>query len=365
VAHLFDLVWRPVAILLATRLTAWVVVYLAHPLAPADPMIGARSPLLTRSWDGRWYMMAAQHGWPHYVPNGPSTLPFLPALPELIRIVHGLTPLGWTWSAFAAAFITQIAMVIAVWHLTRDIWGIHTANRATILLCFFPGALVLSLVYSEPLLIASAAACMLCLRKRRWVLAGLFAAVGTATGPNDFPLIVCCAWEAFFAIRQRRDWSSLTAVVLSASGVGAWFAYLWASTGVATAWSTANRRGWNERPDLLAFLRIVHRVELQGSHDLRGIVVIASTVVALTLLVVLISSKPPAMLVVFSSIVLALSIFSGPYGLGPRFVMAAFPLLMGLGYRLKGEIFGLTVGVSAMLMSALLVVTLSTIGLVP
>jgi hypothetical protein len=356
--------------LLATRITASVVLYLARPLAPATTatnyIIGARSPLHVRSWDGRWYLQAAQHGWPHLVPSrGPSTLPFLPALPELIRIVHGLTPLGWTWSAYAAAFLTQVAMVIAVWHLTRDIWGTHAANRATILLCFFPGALVLSLVYSEPLLIASAAACMLCLRKRRWVLAGLAAAVGTATGPNDFPLIVCCAWEAFFAIRQRRDWSSLSAVVLAASGVVAWFSYLWASTGVATAWSTANWRGWHERPDLLAFYRIVQKVELDGSKDLRDIVVIATTVVAVALLVVLIWSKPPAVLVVFTSIVLALSIFSGPFGLSPRFMLAAFPLAMGLGYRLRGEIFGVTAGVSAMLMSALLVITVSSLVLVP
>jgi hypothetical protein len=361
-ARLADLVWRPVAILLASRLTAWVVLYLAQPLTHTP------SPFtyhIRRWWDTGWYIRAAEYGWPHYLPKGPSTLAFLPALPVLIRIVHGVTPLGWSWSALVVAFITQIAMAIAVWHLTSDIWGTRVANRATILLCFAPGAVVFSLVYSDPLLIAAAATCMLCLRKHLWVLAGLAAAVGTATSPNAFPIIACCAWEAFFAIRRRRDWWSLSAVILAASGVGSWFSYLWATTGSALAWSTNARTGWRDRADLLAFLRLVQKVERSGSHDPGAVIAIGGATVALILLVLLICSKPPAMLLVFASLVVAISFFTDPTGLLPRFVMDAFPLSMGLAYMSKGESFGVVVGVSAMLMSVLLVVEASTLALLP
>jgi hypothetical protein len=354
-----DPVWRPVAILLTSRVAAWLALYLAYPLTQA------RSPFHIRGWDSGWYVHAAEYGWPQFVPRGGSTLAFLPAFPLLIRFVHGVTPLGWTWSALATAFVAQIAMVIAVWHLTRDIWGTRVANRATILLCFAPGAVVFSLVYSEPLLIAAAATCMLCLRKRLWVLAGLAGAVGTATSPNAFPLIAVCAWEAFFAIRRRRDWWSVSAVILAAAGVGSWFAYLWATTGSALAWSTAARRGWGDKLDLLAFFRLVQRVERSGSHDLNAVVGVGGAALAVILLVVLIWSRPPAMLLVFSTLVVGISFFSGPAGLLPRFVMDAFPLTMGLGYTVKGESFGAVVGVSAMLMSALLLIVASSIALLP
>jgi hypothetical protein len=353
-------VWRPLVILVVSRVAAVLVLEVAHPLTHTI------SPLQVRAWDSGWYLLAAEHGWPHAVAaHGGSTIEFLPALPILIRVVHFVLPVSWLKAGFLADFITQIAMVIGVWLLTRDIWGDKTADKATLLLCFFPGAYVFSLIYTEPLLIASASVCFLALRRRNWVLAGLAATLGTITSPNGFALIACCIWEPLLAIHQRREWRSLSAAVLAPAGIVAWFAYLWVRTGSLMAWSITSKRGWGESLSLLAFPHLVQRAVHNGIGDLNSAVAIGSTVVAAALLIVLVRSRAPSVLIVFTVVVLGFSFFSGPTGLHPRFVMVAFPLIMALAYRLKGEVFSGALAVSAMLMSVLLVITVSTISLTP
>ena len=154
----------------------------------ARPLTHANSPLRIRGWDTGWYVGAAEHGWAH----GGNVVAFFPALPELIRIVHGTGVWDWSDSANAAALLTQVAMAVAVWLLTKDLWGVGTADRATVLLCVFPGAYVFSLIYTEPLFIAAGAACLLALRRRQWVLAGLFASLAGATRIDGLAFAVCC-----------------------------------------------------------------------------------------------------------------------------------------------------------------------------
>jgi hypothetical protein len=256
-------------------------------------------------------------------------------------------------------------MVIAFWHLARDIWDEVTADQSTVLFCFFPGAFVFSLIYSEPLLLAAACACILALRKRYWVLAGLLAAVATATRPNGVALVACCGWEAFMAIRARREWRSLVSVVIAPAGVVAWFAYLWASTGSMTAWYQTERGGWNEHETPRAIVKLIQQVAKYGFAYPNFYVPLLSTGVAALLLVLLIRAKPPGVLLVYTGVILGMSVMSTALGLRPRFVLTAFPLIMALGYRLKGNLYALTVAASATVMTGLLVVTVTNIVLVP
>jgi hypothetical protein len=256
-------------------------------------------------------------------------------------------------------------MVIAFWYLTRDIWGDTTADQATVLLCFFPGAFVFAMAYSEPLLLAAACASILALRRRHWVLAGLLVAGATAIRPNGIALVACCAWEAFVAIRSRREWRSLWSVVIAPAGVIAWFAYLGVSTGSFTAWFQTERGGWDERESPTAIVKLLHDVVRYGFQYPNFYVPLLGTAVAALLLIMLIQAKPPGVLVVYSGVVLAMAFMSTALGLRPRFVLTAFPLIMVLGYRLKGNLYALTVAGSATLMSGLLILSVTNLALVP
>ena len=68
------------------------------------------------------------------------------------------------------------------------------------------------------MLIVLACVCFWFLLEERWLLAGVAAALASATRPNGVALVAACAVAAFIAIRQRRDWWSLVAPLLAPIG---------------------------------------------------------------------------------------------------------------------------------------------------
>lgn len=366
-------VLRPVGILVAARLLMLMVLGLAKNVVHSVQLLPA-------DWDGSWYLKAAQFGWPHAVPTtgghvAQSTLAFFPTFPVLIRAVHAVVPLSWVHAGDGAALLSEVTMVVAFWVLTRDIWDDKVADRATLLLCFFPGALIFSLIYSEPLLITFAAICIYALRKGHWELAGLTAALATATRPNGVALIACCAWEAYRAIRDRRAWRSLIAPILAPAGIVVWFGYLWATTGSLMAWFRTEQGGWSEKVDPLA---LGHLIVDDLRHPLLYpnlyVPLIGTLGVGIIVVVLVVLMRPsvpaslrqvPSVLLVFTAVILAMSLMSRTLGLRPRFILTAFPLIMVLGYRLRGSAHALVTAFFAGLMSMLLLVTVATIALVP
>ncbi len=355
---------RPVGILLAARLTMFLVFAMAKNL---DHQIGQR-PI----WDGGWYLNAAELGWPHSVPTvdghaAQSTLAFFPVFPLLIRAVHVVVPVSWGHAGAIAALGSEVAMAVALWVLARDIFGDKVADRSTLLLCFFPGAFIFALTYAEPLLIAFAAICLYALRKRHWEVAGIMAALATATRPNGVALVACCAWEAFGAIRARGEWRSLIALILAPAGIVAWFAYLWATTGSRLAWLHTEQQGWGEQIQPLAFLHLVaadrHHPFLFANEYVPIIGTLAVAIMVLT--AIPLRHRIPSVLIVFTGAILTMSLMSKTLGLRPRFVITAFPLIMVLGYRLRETALGLVTAGFAALMAILLVVTVSTLVLTP
>src|SRR5207253_1167110 len=123
-----------------------------------------------------------------------------------------------------------------LWRLLARIWGREVADRGTALFCFFPGSFVLSMVYSEPLMLALAIGCLLALLDRRWLVAGVLAGLATGVRPNAVALVAACAWAAAVAIVKRREWRALVAPLLAPAGLVAFFAFLWARTGRPDAW---------------------------------------------------------------------------------------------------------------------------------
>jgi hypothetical protein len=356
---------RPLAYLLAARVSMLAALGLLRPLTHAWPFeLGF--------WDGSWYLKAAEHGWPHTVPMAggqaaESTLAFFPGFPMLIRLVHFVLGTSWMASGALTAFVCQVFMVVAVWWLAADYWNPDSADRAILALCFFPGAFILALMYSEPLMIGLSALCLLYLRRQWWVPAGVAAGLAAATRPNAVALIAACAWAAGSAILRDRDWKSLAAVVLAPTGLIAWFAYLTASTGSVLAWMHTEEGGWGDRLEPLAPVHLFHSDLVQGVLRYPNLYVTAvSTLGALALVILLVRTPVPAPWIVFSAVVLIMALFSKELGLRPRFVMTAFPLVLVLGARLRrSDYLGLVTGAGAVLMTGLLVLSTTGIALVP
>jgi hypothetical protein len=344
--------WKPVSVLLFARVVMLAGLYVYQHVLHR---------FVVNNWDGGWYIYAAQHGWPHKVLPGfgdsaQDTLAFFPGFPTAIRVVHFVLPVSWTRAGEGAALLTQIAMVIGLWILTRDIWGTEVADRTIVLFCFFPGAFIFAILYSEPMLIALACLCLIAMRRRWWLIAGLAASLGGATRVVGLALVACCAWESWQAIRQRREWRSLRAVLLSPLAVVGWFAYLWASTGDKYAWFDTEKNGWAQKSSIMAIPHLVQAVLHDRPAQPNVVVPFLSTLIAVVLFALLIKVKAPALLVVYAAAVLLIS---------ATFVMTAFPLIMVLGYKLKGDVYALVVAASAVLMTSILVVTMTGATLIP
>ncbi|MGH9070977.1 MAG: hypothetical protein ACRDX8_07405, partial [Acidimicrobiales bacterium] len=249
--------------------------------------------------------------------------------------------------------------------LARDLWDEAVANRVCWLFCLFPGSFVFSMVYAEGLLIALAAACILALRRQRWLVAGVLAALATATRPNAIALGAACAWVAACAMYRRREWRALLAPALAPVGILAYLGYLWIRTGSPTVWFTTENQGWHEGFDLTAtWTRIAGFVNHPQANlnDAVGLACLAFVILAG---IVLVRNRLPGELVAYAGVIIALTLVSRLYGTTPRFLLTAFPLVMALGYRLRGIGFVAAVAASATAMGWLMVVTASSYALTP
>jgi hypothetical protein len=132
---------------------------------------------------------------------------------------------------------------------------------------------------------------------------------------------------------------------------------LWVTTGSIAAWYDTERYGWREHESPAAIVKLIQLVAKYGFTIPSYYVPLLGTAVALLLLVLLVRAKPPGVLVVYTAIILVMSFMSTTLGLRPRFVLTAFPLIMALGYRLKGNLYALTVAGSAVLMTGLLLMS--------
>ena len=222
-------------------------------------------------WDGLWYLRLASDGYPTHVPhalNVRTTLGFFPLYSIAIWLGSHALPVRADVSGLVIAAIGGLAATVLVERLATGWWGQASGRRAAILFCLFPGSVVFSMAYSEGLLIALAAGCILALEHRRWLLAGILAGFATATQPAALALIPVCAVSAVLEFR-RQGWgfatarSSLLAPLLSVTGVSVFAGFLWARTGTPFATLQAQHYGWGERADPFA---LVHQARALASE---------------------------------------------------------------------------------------------------
>ncbi len=220
------------ALVLAVLLAAALVVPGLHPMATLGSL-----------FDGRWYAMIAEHGYPHrlFQEGTGSRWAFFPALPLVLRATATLTGLPIADAAVADAFVFGLASALAIWLAVRELLGPLLADRAVLLYVFFPTAYVLSMAYTEGLFIAAAAFCLLALARRAWLLAGLCACAAGFTRSAGVVVVLAVLVTALpVAWRDRSARAALGAAV-APLGLLAFMAYGWAIVGTPVAFLSAER----------------------------------------------------------------------------------------------------------------------------
>ena len=324
----------------ATKLAAdgpltapWADPHYADKVIPKNA-VGPILDVLT-SWDGAWYMSIVNKGYPRTIqPNVTfdvldARAAFFPAYPMLVRACNYVIPGGAVTTALLVNFILGAAAVLLLGVMARRLYGIEIAEKSMIVMALFPGSLVLSLAYSEALLITVAAGCLLCLMDERWLWAGVLAAIGTAARPNGIALVAACAVASFIAIRTRRDWWSLVSVAMAPIGFFGFQLFLTHQTGESGVWFRVQSEAWKEGTSF-GMTAIRNTVDA-FAHPLTSptdTITAASMVVLAFLMYVLWRYRLPWPVIAYCAGIVVLMITPSTVTARPRFILTAFPLFI-------------------------------------
>ncbi len=333
------------------------------------------------NWDGYWYQLMANHGYPNHVIHGQSTLGFFPLYPMLMAAVMPLTAGSAATAGLVISTIGGLIAAILVQEIATEWWDEAAGRRAAVLFCLFPGSVVFSMVYTEGILIPLVIGSLLALGRRRWLLAGVLAAFATAANVTAVPLVLALALGALRAIRQstragkplidRQTLKPLLAPILSVTGIAAFAIYLWRHAGSPTASLTAQRTGWHEKTDVFAVVHLVTRLASQISHhhpiNLNYVVGLVGVFVVVGGLILLCRrhGRVPIEVMLFTLGVIYLTVTSEYVPPNPRLLITAFPLVIVYARYIDGRRFKWLCGVMTLLLIELSALTFVGVTLRP
>lgn len=163
-----------------------------HEEYPFQDPLSFRGASLLEGWvrfDGGWYHSIITTGY-FYKPGGQSSIAFFPGYPMLVGAVSKLT--GDVYLAgVVTTFLCGLAMAIVFYRWCARRSSPEKAATALMLLLVFPYAWYLyGAMYADALFVLGAIGAFYLVEKDRPVLAGLVAAVATATRPVGIAMVV-------------------------------------------------------------------------------------------------------------------------------------------------------------------------------
>ncbi|MFG2634610.1 hypothetical protein ACGFX8_11870 [Streptomyces sp. NPDC048362] len=321
-------------------LVLFTVVRLAGILAVVLVNASRGRPLvrnLAHSWDSRWYLHIATHGYGRLIdvtPQGAvqTDWAFFPLYPALIRALTDLTPLTPGQAAMLVAWVAAVVAAYGVYVIGHHLYGRGVATALVALWAVLPHAVELTIAYTESLFAALAAWSLYCVLKGRWWWAGGLAALAGLARPSGFAVAAAVAVGAAYEVLRRRGrvparlWAG---AVLAPAG---WLGYvLWVGrrTGDPLGGYLRVQSAWDSRFDFGAgSLRFLRALLLHGGGFVypAALLILAAAVLLFALLCL---ERAPLALVVFAGILILLVLGgSGSFSSKPRFLLPAFPLLI-------------------------------------
>ncbi|WP_039939410.1 membrane protein [Streptomyces himastatinicus] len=302
--------------------------------------------LLSARWDSLWYARIAEEGYGYtiHLADGSvhSNLAFFPLLPWLERGISAVTPLSVPDAGLAVSSITSLLAAWGIFAVGDLVYGRRVGITLTVLWGVLPVGIVQSMAYSESLFTALAAWSVYAVLTRRWVWAGVLAALAGLTRPVGAAVVAAVWITAAVELlpggrwRQalRQDWRVLAGMAIAPLG---WLGYVtW--VGIRTDSLTGYfdvQNGWGNGFDGgLAFAAFIGGL-LVHPPFVAGIALLLAVAALLWLYVSCIRQSQPLPLLVYGGAVLVLALAAkGYFGSKPRLLIPAFPVLIPLAIAL-------------------------------
>ncbi|BAN02842.1 glycosyltransferase family 39 protein [Ilumatobacter coccineus] len=289
------------------------------------------------SWDGRWYLEIVRGGYPDSIPANvtfddlEARAAFFPMYPGAVSVVDSFLPGGDTFAALFLNIVLGAVGVVLVGLLARRMFTTAVASRSMVIFSFFPGSFVLSFAYSEALLIVFAASCLLLLLDEQWLLAGLAAALATATRPNGIAIVFACLVAAAIAVKTKRQWSALISVALAPLGFIGFMLYVDDTAGESRAWFRVQNEAWQEGTSFGATAVKNTFTFITDPFESPAGALTALSIVALAGMCWCAWKKRlPLPWIAYSAVIIGLMLIPETVTARPRFVFTAFPLFIAV-----------------------------------
>jgi hypothetical protein len=346
-----DPVLVPIALLGASIAAHLLAVWTQIRITPGQTV----AHLLVK-WDGGIYLRLAQYGYPRHLPVGSgaraqSTLGFYPLYSLLVRGVVDVTSWSYITAGLFVAIAASAGAVVVIRRLAERLCGPEIADRSVALFVFAPGAIVLSMSYSEPLFLLLSASCLLALLDDRWEVAGALAFLACLTRPNGLALVAACAAAAFVALAaDRRRLRALVAPGLAIAGFLVLPIYQRIHTGDFLAYWKTQHRGWGQGFDF--GWNTLHESAGVLAHPFRDFNLLMSflgVVVIVVGVILLVRWRPPVPVTAYTAVIVVLALGSSQLVSTFRFALTAFPLGIAYARVIRGSAFAAAIAVSAVL----------------
>jgi hypothetical protein len=298
---------------------------------------------------------------------------FFPAFPAAIRGVAEVTRLSLPDAAVLTAFVFGLTATVAVWLAVRQAFGARLADRTTLLFVFSPLACILSFAYTEGLFLTAAAGALYAVGRRWWLTAALFACLAGLTRNTGAVVVLCVVVVALQAAWREKRWRPALAAVVAPLGLASFMAYSWAMVGTPLAYVTSERfwQGqhfvWFTTPiRALGSLVTLHSHGSDLTSDAYCTAALAFAYFGVLCLVALGRERriPTAWKIYVAGTILIA--FSAYYTNSiPRYTMVAFPLLVGIVWKLRSSSRAALIAVCAVLQCALAIFFLAGVAFVP
>ncbi|MFJ3956329.1 hypothetical protein [Arthrobacter sp. NPDC090010] len=207
-------------------------------------------------WDGRWYQIAAENGYPAQLPLDSlgnvqeNAWAFYPVLPLLGKALSGVVGIPVLASMTAIAMVAGLLAALVVFRLFLQFSSHRTAFWGTVFVACFPVSAILQVPYAESLNLLFLAAALLALVQRRYVSAMPFVVLAALSRPMGVPFgaLVGLLWAhrlwALFRERRRPDRAETRSLLahgaltlVACTAALAWPALAWARTGDIAAYT--------------------------------------------------------------------------------------------------------------------------------
>ncbi len=294
------------------------------------------------NWDCDWYIGIAQNGYVAVADadkHGVANWAFFPALPMAMRVVAQLTGLPVVWSGVVLANLAAAGGLYLMFLLASDLGGRRFGRHAALVYAFWPFAVHAAQPMTEALFVPLSIGIFLWARRGNWLLAGLAAAVLSATrtvGILAFLPMLMLATREFglwrLATLRPGCERAVVALALSGVGLGLYMIYLYGLTGDALAFSH-NQNAWN-RTFKLPWMMLLDEFNPAyiDTHWLIANACNAATGIVGLLLLRVLWRQGLAAEVLFAGAALLLAFDTGTTNSLPRYTGGLFPIMLAVAY---------------------------------